>query len=374
MPHSPDEGESVRLSPDDAFTLLGNETRIEILQALWERYDPHVDDNAVSFSDLYEQVDIEDTGNFNYHLGELVGHFVTETDDGYELAGPGSRIVRSIVAGTVTGDPTLAPSPLDVSCMRCDSSLEVLHRDGTTWVRCTECEGFWASGSGVILGFGLPPEGLRGRTPDEILDATIVYTLNRVTTMSDGVCPDCGGTVDASLTVCEAHDADDGICEACGEHFLGRITYVCSSCKNNFLTPSWEPLTHHPDVVAFYHDHGIDHVHNSWETIQRCFGWCEHLLSADPPRLRVTVPLEEDELHATLDTVYCTGWECYRHPRHEMDVYKMWNNGQVTYRCPTCKRRVRYKSRYGDVVLSKTKKGKQKHKPLPPGASVPGEV
>ena len=46
MTHSPDGGEPFRLSPDKAFTLLGNGTRIEILQALWETYDPHVDENA----------------------------------------------------------------------------------------------------------------------------------------------------------------------------------------------------------------------------------------------------------------------------------------------------------------------------------------
>lgn len=301
MTHSPEEGEPFRLSPDDAFTLLGNETRIEILQALWDAYDPHVDYDAVSFSDLYERVDIEGTGHFNYHLGQLVGHFVMETDDGYELAEPGFRIVRAIVAGTATEDPTLAPTPIDVCCVRCDGPVEVSHENGTTWVRCTECEGFWSQRGGAIVGFDLPPEGLRDRTPDEILDATIVYALQRVTTMSNGVCPDCAGTVDASLTVCEDHDAGDGICDACGEHFLGIITYVCDSCKYDFRTPSWEPLTDHPEIVDFYHDHGIDHGHNSWETIRRCYQWREQLLSADPPRLRVTVPLEGDKFHATLD-------------------------------------------------------------------------
>lgn len=68
MTRLPEEGEHFRLSPDDAFTLLGNETRIEILQALWDVSDPHVDDDAVSFSDLYERVGIEGTGNFNYHF------------------------------------------------------------------------------------------------------------------------------------------------------------------------------------------------------------------------------------------------------------------------------------------------------------------
>lgn len=301
MTHSPDGDGPFRRSPEEAFSLLGNETRIEILHALWTAYDPHEDAKAVSFSDLYEQSSIEDTGNFNYHLGQLVGHFVVESDDGYELAEPGFRIVRAIVAGTATEVPTLSPTPIERSCVRCDGPVEIEYVDGTTRLRCTECDGVWSRQDGAIAWFGLPPEGLRNRNPDEILDATIVYALRRLNTMNDGVCPDCGGTVDATVTVCEGHDAGDGICDTCGEHFLGSITYVCDSCKYDFRTPSWEPLTDHPEVVAFYHDHGIQHVHNSWEAIRRCFQWHEKQLSADPLRLRVTVPLEGDELHATID-------------------------------------------------------------------------
>lgn len=83
-----DEGGSFRLSPDEAFALLGNETRIEILRTLWEAYDPYTADNEVPFSDRYDRVSIDDSGNFTSRLGQLVDHFVSETDDGDELARP----------------------------------------------------------------------------------------------------------------------------------------------------------------------------------------------------------------------------------------------------------------------------------------------
>lgn len=302
MTHQSDEGAPFRLSPDEAFTLLGNETRVEILQALWEAYDPGGAESGVPFSDLYDRVAIEDTGNFNYHLGQLVDHFVTETDDGYQLAQPGFRIVRAIIAGTATADPTLPATPVDVSCPRCDGAVTVAHEGGTTWAQCTECEGFWDTRSGGIVGFGLPPRGLRDRTAGEILEATITYSLHRAGTLGDGVCPDCGGTVGSSLSVCEDHHAADGVCETCGSYFLGMIVYVCDACKYAFRTPSWHPLQSHPAVVAFYHDHGVDHVHtNSWDGMLRGFEWQEELLSVEPPRLRITVPLAGDELQATLD-------------------------------------------------------------------------
>lgn len=296
-----DDGGLSGLAPEDAFNLLGAETRIGILQALWEAYDPYADNNSVPFSDLYDGVEIDDTGNFNYHLGKLTGHFVRQTDDGYELTGPGFRIVRAVIAGTATEDPTLAPTGVDVSCLRCHGPVEVSYEDRMTWVRCTECEGVWGHREGDILGFGLPPRGIQNRTPEEILDASIGYTIHRKEVLRHGVCPDCGGTVDTSLTVCEDHDASDGLCETCDFYFVGTITHVCNSCKQFFRAPSWDPLHHHPALIAFYHEHGVNHVPHSWDGMRRSFEWREELRSTEPPRLGVTVPYEGDELHATID-------------------------------------------------------------------------
>jgi hypothetical protein len=69
----------------EAFATLGNETRLSILLALWEAYEPFVATNAVAFSELRERVGMRDSGQFNYHLDKLRGHFVRKTDAGYEL-------------------------------------------------------------------------------------------------------------------------------------------------------------------------------------------------------------------------------------------------------------------------------------------------
>lgn len=301
MPQSPFESAgSDQLPPDEAFVLLGNETRIGILQALWEVFDPYTSDNAIPFSALYKRVGSADTGNFNYHLGKLTDHFVRQSDDGYELTAPGFEIVRAVVAGSATENPILEPTAINANCARCDGPVEIAYEDGTIWSRCAECEGYW-QGDGELFGFGLPPEGLRNRGPDDIFDATIAYSIRRFETMNDGVCPECGGTVDASLTVCEDHDAGDGICDACGFHYLGIITLVCDSCKFAWRSPSWAPVHCHSAIISFYYDRGVEHVQSSWEAIRRGFGWSEELLSTDPIKLRITVSHEGDELHAILD-------------------------------------------------------------------------
>jgi hypothetical protein len=296
-----DREEDTTLTPDDAFALLGNATRISILQALWEGYTPYAADNAVPFSDLYDQVGISDTGNFNYHLGKLTGHFIQQTDNGYKLTAPGFDIVQSVIAGVTIRNPILEPTVIDATCGRCNSPIEIVYEDGTIWAQCTECTGYWPQKEGGILGFSIPPEGLRNRTPDQIFDATIAYSIHRFGAMSDGVCPECSGGVDASLTVCEGHDTSDGFCGACGFHYQGILEFICNSCKFAWRSPSWAPVHHYPALISFYYDHGVDHDPNSWEAIKRSLEWREELLSTDPVRLQIIVPYENNELLVVLD-------------------------------------------------------------------------
>jgi hypothetical protein len=295
------EDGSASLPPDGAFTLLGNETRIGILEVLWAAYDPYAGTNALPFSELFDRTGADDTGNFNYHLGKLTGHFVRQTDDGYELAAPGFRIVRAVVADGVTGDPLVGPTPVDANCPRCRGSLAVSYEGGTTWVRCSECEGYWPRRGGEIFGFGLPPAGLRDRDVDGILEATIVYSIHRFATMMDAVCPECGSAVETSLSVCRDHDPGEGVCEECESHFVGVITAVCTSCKFPWRSPSYAPVSHHPALIAFYYDHGIEHDPGTWAAIRRGLDWDETLLSTDPASLRISVSCAGDRRHFRLD-------------------------------------------------------------------------
>ena len=77
-----------RVLPAEVFATLGNDTRVDILRALLEL---GADEAAVSFTDLFERVDVDDSANFNYHLRHLTGHFVKRSDDGYEFRYPAGR-------------------------------------------------------------------------------------------------------------------------------------------------------------------------------------------------------------------------------------------------------------------------------------------
>jgi hypothetical protein len=69
MTDAPSGGLAIeRRSPDAVFALLGDDTRIDIPQALGE-----TPDAARSFSDLRERVGVADSGQFDHHLQNFVG-------------------------------------------------------------------------------------------------------------------------------------------------------------------------------------------------------------------------------------------------------------------------------------------------------------
>ena len=82
------------VSAQEAFGLLGNETRVDVLRGLWgvDGGDlPTGSDGVLSFSELQRRVGVGNSGQFTYHLSQLVPHFVRETDEGYRLSRAGTE-------------------------------------------------------------------------------------------------------------------------------------------------------------------------------------------------------------------------------------------------------------------------------------------
>lgn len=115
------------------------------------------------------------------------------------------------------------------------------------------------------------------------------------------VCPDCGGTIDTTIDVCEDHDASDGICEACGGLNRGRFEFECTVCKFSYGTAIWVLMAVHPAVASFLHEHDVDYQTDPWEMIHVGFTGTVELLSRDPIRLGVTFTAGDDELRVTID-------------------------------------------------------------------------
>lgn len=295
----------------ETYDLLGNETRLSILLAIWEEQIPLAEDNAVPFSRIFDRVDLDDRGNVSYHLEQLEGQFITQQTErgGYELLIPGLKLVRTIVAGTGVTDATLEPTEIDRPCPLCGAPTEITYRAGVVFLICTGCEGAApgkADIDGALLGCYIEPAGVSHWSPEQLYAATITSALLQARSLFNGVCPTCSGPVDGNLTLCPDHDATDG-CEQCGKLVGISARFQCRICKYfGVPNPSWLPL-YHPAVISFYDDHGVSTrvQANDFESAREVYSLIHdhewERLSDDPPRIAVTASRDEDEIRLTFD-------------------------------------------------------------------------
>jgi len=294
--------DSTPLSPDEAFDVVGDEARLQILQVLAEAGEP------LAFSELLDRIDYDDSSNFSYHLEKLVGHFVRKTEEGYRPRLAGRRVVESIYSGVVTDNPVVDRTPVDMTCMYCEAPTEMAYHDGVAVVYCRECEGRigkmgpaeqWPIPHRDIVGYvSLPPAGVYGRTPTEMLDAAGITTVADVQEIVRGVCPGCSATIDRSPEVCEDHETADEFCTRCNHQFGVSILVRCTNCTFRSRSPFPTHALGNIDLLAFMTDHGIDPFASNAFHLRAC---TEEILSADPLRARYTFTADGDALTLTID-------------------------------------------------------------------------
>lgn len=277
-----DRNEREVLDSADAFSLLGNETRLEIVSVLHDRpVEP-----PVPFSTLYDYVDIEDTAKFNYHLGKLTPHFVSKADDGYELTSAGRRLARAVAAGTYTDIPRLEPFDIDGRCVSCgESSLAASYEDEAFTIECQNC-------SEIILVVRVPPTVVRGRDPDDVADAFEQWSMSQVQQALLGICPDCGGAVDRYAT----DDLSDSI------EFDAVGVFECTVCGRQAITSFGVIAYRHPTVRTFHSRRGEPlRDRRLWEVDQFVVGEHVEVLSRDPWSVGVSFYADGDACHVEID-------------------------------------------------------------------------
>jgi DNA-directed RNA polymerase subunit RPC12/RpoP len=270
---APDEAPA---DPERAFWLLSDETRVGILRALWA-----TSDDAVSFSDLRARVGNPNSGQFNYHLGKLRGHFVAKGEGGYRLTQAGREVVRAVLAGTLTDQPQLDAAPIDGHCAECGARLVVQYDEYAT-VECPDC-------GATVMWNEFPPAGLAGREPAAVAAAFDTWTRARFHLAMEGVCPNC-----ACVMAVERPDGSEA----------GRLAtdHRCRNCRYEARVPLFGHVIRHPAVVSLFYEHGIDVAHLPyWELRALAADVDEAVLADDPWTAAVTVTAGDDRLRLTLD-------------------------------------------------------------------------
>lgn len=294
--------QDIWLSPDEAFNVLGNDIRIQILRTLGEA------DRALSFTEMRDELGIRQGGQFNYHLDKVVGHFVEKTGDGYVLREPGRQVVEAVLSGAVTNDPVLERSVIEFSCHHCDAPVEVDYSHGTMRMSCSECSGQFDESNapsnlnrvqtGTLANYRLPPAGVDGRTAEEVMRAAATWGHLSSNALACGICPKCSAVVDRTVQICDDHDSGDGRCDRCHSRFALLIESCCSNCIFEARSSAVILVLPVPEMLAFVGEHGLNTTSRGVE-----WGWDfeEEIVSTDPLEARITFTIDGESITLTID-------------------------------------------------------------------------
>lgn len=305
-----DSADDRPLPPGEAFAALGHEIRVGILQALAESTRA---ERPLSFSTLRERVGTVDSAKFNYHLGELVGHFVARGEDGYDLRPAGERVAEAVLSGAVTEDPVVERVAIDASCPYCGAGVEFGYRDERTTTYCPECSGAFEMASGRVekdepAGYGflgyldLPPAGVEDRDPTAVHDAALEWHLAEQALAAAGTCSRCSAAMEEWLTLCEDHDPGDGTCSACGNRYAAHQSARCTNCVYSRRATFGAALLDSPALQSFLTDHGVNLVSPRYEQFAAfVLDYDEDILAVEPFEAAFTFTAEGDALTLTVD-------------------------------------------------------------------------
>lgn len=308
---TPDEDSPEKMNPGEAFGLIAHETRIDILRVL------ATTDRAnrpVSFSEILGQIDDVRSSRFNYHLNELTGQFIEQTEDGYDFRRPGRRVAQAILSGAVTGNQLSELTEVEQDCHHCGGSLEIMYHDGRVAIYCTECSGTYVSSNyqdahddvpdeyGFLGLHDLPPAGIANRSPSEAVDEAHRWSLLDTLSMVNNSCPRCSARFEEWIDVCEDHDGGDSCCDRCGYRHEVIYSAACSNCTFDRRLPFGMILIETTELQSFLTSRGFNLIDEGYEDFSAVFkNYEEDVIERDPLEVRFTYSLGGDELSLTVD-------------------------------------------------------------------------
>ncbi len=215
----------------DAFGLVSDSTRLEILRTLVEK-----SNERMGFAQLRRACGVTDSGRFNYHLDKLEGPFVRHDENGYRATWPAIRLTTLVFAGTVQSDEPSVSDTVRSVCPDCDQQSIVNYDEGVVRVSCPTHD--WT------VQWPFPPNAVKNRSPSALLEAVASDVRSHMERIRTGVCPFCRSQVEATIDP----DPPDAL------EPMPDDTYVavnCDTCWLEGLHPMRVLLCGCPSVVTF---------------------------------------------------------------------------------------------------------------------------
>ncbi|GAB7009576.1 DUF7351 domain-containing protein [Halorubrum trueperi] len=280
----------------DMFALLSDESRVGILRAVAVAQYEQAPSNAgvapLSFSEIYERVEIENTSKLSYHLGELVGTYLQKTGDGYAFTHAGEQIVRFILAKNFRRPVDIDSIETEGTCLYCgETRLEAGLDDQYFMVRCPSCDR-------PVTGYIVTPAQARAHSGAALLESLKRKQATEFGLVQDGICPECAGEIRTDVLDASDQSLSAEVpvsyftideCEACLRRYSGPLTYSAA-----FRTPS----------IAFYWDRGVDIMGTGWWELHsylRDGRWTAERIATNPAAYRVELRHEDAVLRLYLD-------------------------------------------------------------------------
>jgi hypothetical protein len=179
---------------EEAFALLGHEIRLNILRAFFQMYEPVDpeslpdvrDQRSLSYGELMKEVEMKDSGKFNYHLEKLQGVYIEKVDAGYVPTASAIALYEAMVANRPT-ETVPADFSVDGKCPNCDSRLRGEYEQEFLSVDCPTCDLFWGAT------YRFPKNGLAVREDENVFNVLYNRMMYHVGLARTGQCPSCAG-------------------------------------------------------------------------------------------------------------------------------------------------------------------------------------
>lgn len=289
------DGSELVESVDDAFSVLGDETRLQILLELAGVARECGVGAGLAFSELRSRVGVEDSGRFNYHLSKLEDGFIEKSDGEYAAQFPALAVVSAVYAGTYSefdrSEAHTTESGRD--CQLCGRPTRIHYEGNALWLECDE--------HGKMDVYPAVPSGAyRDRSLEEL--AKVVYTrvLMSVFLARRGICLQCWGPTSVEYPI-ERQPVDDRL----DEFIWAEIQ--CERCWNQLTPPLRTIVATHPLVLGSHAEHGYDML-EAVRNVTRIGeeGACEsELHETDPVSATVSIAFDDGTISLNVDET-CT--------------------------------------------------------------------
>lgn len=269
----------------EAFALLGHEIRLEILWILGSRDN---EEFKQSFGDIRSKMETDiEPSQLHYHLTQLVGHYVEQSDEGYWLRPEGIRLNMDLRAGIVDKQFKNGFFEPAFHCHECESPVGGVVDDGLVVIVCTECKRKYGQEF-----LEIPQAAFTDEAGAFSFSHFRHYAIQKSISIAQGVCPSC------------AHPLDSTICWQNGlqSHLEVEIDLACDLCEADWVKPFGSTLLADTELVAFCFEHGIDILSTPyWELEFAATDEYTTVRSTDPWEIALEVTLDDETLELVVD-------------------------------------------------------------------------